>query len=134
MGASFRLSHIFSDLKQPHGSKMESSHLSSSNSTSNFTEETIISEINITTQELPWRILPQQFKDRYIEHFQHENVLNYEAQIGVTVFYVLLLLVGLPGNIMTCIIIWYNSTSITPTNCFLLNLAVVDIITLVTGK
>ena len=107
------------------------SHISSVSS--NFTEETI-SEINITTQELPWRILPQQFKDKYIEHFQGENVLNYEAQIGVTVFYVLLLLVGLPGNIMTCIIIWYNSTSITPTNCFLLNLAVVDLITLVTGK
>ena len=109
------------------------SHISPAVS-SNFTEETI-SEINITTKQLPWRILPQQFKDKYIEHFQGEsNVLNYEAQIGVTVFYVLLLLVGLPGNIMTCIIIWYNSTSITPTNCFLLNLAVVDIITLVTGK
>ena len=86
------------------------------------------------TYQLTWQMLPQKFKEKYIEYHQGDTVLNYEAQVGLTLFYVLLLLIGLPGNLMTCIIIWCNSNKMTPTNCFLLNLAIVDIITLMTGK
>ena len=86
------------------------------------------------TYQLTWQMLPQKFKEKYIEYHQGDTVLNCEAQVGLTLFYVLLLLIGLPGNLMTCIIIWCNSNKITPTNCFLLNLAIVDIITLITGE
>ena len=86
------------------------------------------------TYQLTWEMLPQKFKEIYIDYHQGDTVLNYEAQVGLTLFYVVLILLGLPGNLMTCIIIWCNSNIITPTNCFLLNLAIVDIITLITGK
>ena len=63
-----------------------------------------------------------------------EAALEVKAQVGVTLFYILLLLAGFPGNLMTCIIILYNSNMMSPTNCFLLNLAIVDLMTLITGK
>ena len=101
---------------------------------SNHTTVEIESNSERTYQIKTWEILPQKFKEIYIDYHQGDTVLNYEAQVGLTLFYVVLILLGLPGNLMTCIIIWCNSNIITPTNCFLLNLAIVDIITLITGK
>ena len=52
----------------------------------------------------------------------------------VTAYYIIFTLVGIPGNVLTCLIIKVNSYMHTPPNYYLLNLALVDLITLVSGK
>ena len=52
----------------------------------------------------------------------------------ITTYYVILMLVGIPGNVLTCLIIKANAYMRTPPNYYLANLAAVDLITLVSGK
>ena len=52
----------------------------------------------------------------------------------MTVFYGVLFILGVPGNLLTCFIILLNSYMKAPPNYFLFNLAIVDIITLTMGK
>ena len=53
---------------------------------------------------------------------------------GLTLYYGILLSVGIPGNGLTCLIILTNSYMRTAPNIFLFNIALADLITLITGK
>jgi hypothetical protein len=53
---------------------------------------------------------------------------------GLTLYYGILLLVGIPGNGLTCLIILTNSYMRTAPNIFLFNIAFADLITLIMGK
>lgn len=53
---------------------------------------------------------------------------------GLTIYYGILLLVGIPGNGLTCLIILTNSYMRTAPNIFIFNIALADQITLITGK
>ena len=51
-----------------------------------------------------------------------------------TIFYSAVSILGIPGNILTCMTILTNSYMRTAPNYFILNLAVTDLITLAGGK
>ena len=54
--------------------------------------------------------------------------------IGLTTYYGVLASVGVPGNGLTCLIILTNSYMRTAPNLYLLNIAIVDLISLIMGK
>ena len=56
------------------------------------------------------------------------------TSIGLTLYLILLLCFGIPGNLLTCCIILTNSYMRTAPNFFLLNILIADIFTLVLGK
>ena len=61
--------------------------------------------------------------------------ISYQAKVFLTVYYVALLIVGVPGNFLTCAFtVEKTSRKMSPTNCFLLNLAIVDLLTLIIGE
>ena len=49
------------------------------------------------------------------------------------VYYAVLLVIGLPGNILTSLVILTNSHMQTAPNMYILNLAIVDVVTLAIG-
>lgn len=53
--------------------------------------------------------------------------------ILITIFYAFIFIVGILGNVMTCVIIYKNKHMHTATNYYLFNLAVSDFLLLVTG-
>lgn len=80
-----------------------------------------------------WNDLPEEFKKEYISFNMGELGTNNSTATFMSTFYGVLLLLGIPGNVMTILIIYFNSNMRTPTDFFLLNLAVTDLITLTTG-
>ena len=53
---------------------------------------------------------------------------------GLGTYYSALLFIGIPGNALTCLIILTNSYMRTAPNIFLFNIALADMVTLMTGK
>ena len=53
---------------------------------------------------------------------------------GLGTYYSALLFIGIPGNGLTCLIILTNSYMRTAPNIFLFNIALADLVTLITGK
>ena len=64
----------------------------------------------------------------------HQERYRHTRGIMITLFYIGLMLVGIPGNVLTCLIITVNSYMNTSPNYFLVNLALVDLVTLMLGK
>ena len=54
--------------------------------------------------------------------------------IPLTVVYSIIFLTGIVGNICTCLVIARNQYMQTATNCYLFNLAIADMMTLLFGK
>lgn len=54
--------------------------------------------------------------------------------ICMSVIYVFMAIVGIVGNVVTCIVIIGNKFMHTATNCYLLNLAVTDLIILIVAN
>ena len=77
---------------------------------------------------------------------EHENItafikenlgdshVNWATLIPLTITYSIFLVVGISGNLSTCIVILSNEYMRTATNVYLLNLAIADIATLVLSK
>ena len=51
-----------------------------------------------------------------------------------TIFYSTVSVLGIPGNILTCLTIYKNSYMKTASNFFIFNLAIADLVTLILGK
>ena len=78
--------------------------------------------------------------------FEDENITNFiqntlgEARINeatlfpLTGIYGMFLIVGVSGNMATCMVIMSNEYMMTATNVYLINLAITDIATLAIGK
>ena len=83
----------------------------------------------------PWPDLPLTTKQKVLEMIQGP-ALRYAhyKRLGLTIYYAILLFVGIPGNGLTCLIILTNSYMRTAPNLFLLNLAFADLVTLTVGK
>ena len=64
----------------------------------------------------------------------HGKRYGHPVALLVTLFYCCSMLVGIAGNAITCLIVKVNSYMQTSSNYYLVNLAVVDLITLVLGK
>ena len=64
-----------------------------------------------------------------------EMSISYEAKVFLTIYYVTLATIGIPGNIMTCFFSFEKSSrKMSATNCFLLNLSIVDLLNLTLGE
>ena len=50
------------------------------------------------------------------------------------VYYAVLMVIGIPGNMLTAVVILTNSHMHTAPNMYILNLAIVDVVTLAIGK
>ncbi len=81
-----------------------------------------------------WADLNETEKDHYLEQVHGPRHLDKKLAIPMTVFYLVLFFAGIPGNLLTCLIILWNSYMRAPPNFFLFNLAIADIITLIIGK
>ena len=70
----------------------------------------------------------------YIEATLGDSHVNMTTLIPLTIIYSIFLIVGICGNLSTCIVILSNEYMRTPTNAYLLNLAIADIATLIISK
>ena len=70
----------------------------------------------------------------FIEEMLGESHVSFEYIFFMSIIYSIFLIVGVFGNLSTCIIIISNEYMRTPTNIYLLNLAIADIATLVISK
>ena len=56
------------------------------------------------------------------------------SAVFLTIYYCFLFTVGVPGNLLTCLIICTNSYMRTPSNFFLVSLALTDLLSIIYGK
>ena len=70
----------------------------------------------------------------FIEENLGDSHVNWATLIPLTITYSIFLVVGISGNLSTCIVILSNEYMRTATNVYLLNLAIADIATLVISK
>lgn len=94
--------------------------------------ERIFSPLESPVQK--WSEFSLEEKDRYLLQMHGPKQMETGKAVGMTTFYTLLLVFGVPGNFLTCLIIFMNSYMWASPNYFLFNLAVADIITLVIGE
>ncbi|XP_033301724.1 neuropeptides capa receptor-like isoform X2 [Bombus bifarius] len=69
----------------------------------------------------------------YLEKIRGPKYLSLTLVVPVTLTYVIIFVTGFVGNVITCIVIWRNPTMQTPTNYYLFNLAVSDLLFLILG-
>jgi len=71
--------------------------------------------------------------DAYLEQYLGYRHRSATESVSLTVVYLLILLTGVVGNVVTCIVIVRNSYMHTATNCYLFSLAISDTFQLVLG-
>ena len=82
-----------------------------------------------------WTNMPQEQKSFYLsQELGHPQRYSHAVTMALAVYYGGLLLLGIPGNVLTCLIILTNPYMRTAPNIYLLNLAVVDLVTLTMSK
>ena len=83
----------------------------------------------------PWKNLTKTEQDKFLQLAQGASRRYGKViSIGLTSYYTFLLVVGIPGNVLTCTIIITNSYMRIAPNFFLLNIALADLLTLILGK
>ena len=70
----------------------------------------------------------------FIEEMLGDSHVSFEYIFFLTIIYSIFLIVGVFGNLSTCMVIVSNEYMRTPTNIYLLNLAIADVATLVISK
>ena len=81
-----------------------------------------------------WDDLACSVREEYLLHQLGPKQRNFKLSVALTTLYSLLFLVGFFGNLLTCVIIFFNSYMRVPPNFFLFSLAIADIIALTGGK
>ena len=89
---------------------------------------------NATTLNLTWDILPDHFKNEYVEVALAKEPYSVFSNVLMTCFYVVILVFGMVGNFMTLIVISWEKGTKSPANLFLISLSLADIITLLIGN
>ena len=88
-----------------------------------------------STQPQSWKNIPREQKRIYLsKELGHPQRYSHAVTMSLVVYYGGLLLLGIPGNVLTCLIILTNPYMRTAPNIYLLNLAVVDLVTLTMSK
>ena len=67
----------------------------------------------------------------YIKATLGDSHINWSTLLPLSIIYSIFLIVGVFGNLSTCIVIISNEYMRTPTNIYLLNMAIADIATLI---
>ena len=86
------------------------------------------------TLNLTWDIMPEEFREHYVEESLSSEPYSLTYNTALTSMYLVILILGLMGNIMTLIVINWEKGSKSPANLFLISLALADIITLIIGN
>jgi hypothetical protein len=73
-------------------------------------------------------------ESKYIRQYLGWRYRHIGESVSLTAVYVVIMVAGLVGNISTCIVIGRNRAMHTPTNYYLLSLAVSDVLTLFLGR
>ena len=82
-----------------------------------------------------WITFTSEEKDAFLEEVIGPQRKYGKNKIWIpTIFYSTVSILGIPGNILTCMTIITNSYMRTTPNFFILNLAITDLITLLGGK
>ena len=83
----------------------------------------------------PWDNLTKEEQEAFL-NLTLGSPLKYGSKgtYGLGAYYSTLLFVGIPGNVLTCLIILTNSYMRTAPNFFLFNIALADFVTLITGR
>lgn len=121
------MAHLFAET--PLGSSLNFTHALEGSKLSNYTSR--------NSSHFAWENFSEVAKKAFIS--EHIDLLkatsdNLPLSIVSTIVSAVIFMVGLPSNLMTFFIIIFGQGMHTPTNYFLLNLAVVDIFTLCVGK
>ena len=98
---------------------------------------TILTEnyTNIQLMYPPWNNLNKTEQEKFLQLAQGPSRRHSEeSSIGLSIYYIILLCFGIPGNFVTCCVILTNSYMRTAPNFFLLNIAIADLFTLIFGK
>ena len=87
------------------------------------------------TRGKEWIAFTPEEKDVYLEREIGPQKKYGENKIWIpTIFYSIVSILGIPGNMLTCMTILGNTYMRTTPNFFILNLAIADMITLLGGK
>jgi len=89
---------------------------------------------NMTSKQggrLGWADLPRKEQVLLLELENGPTRMRTEWAVPLTVYYGFLFLVGVPGNLLTCLIICTNTYMITPSNFFLVSLAITDLLSII---
>ena len=70
----------------------------------------------------------------FIEEMLGDSHVSFEYIFFLSIIYSIFLIVGVFGNLSTCMVIISNEYMRTPTNIYLLNLAIADLATLLISK
>ena len=90
---------------------------------------------NIQLMYPPWNSLNETEQQTFLQLAQGPSRRHSKgSSIGLSIYYLILLCVGIPGNLVTCCIILTNSYMRTAPNLFLLNIAIADLFTLFLSK
>ena len=89
---------------------------------------------NATTLNLTWDVLPDHFKNEYVEVALAKEPYSVSYNVLMTCFYIVILVFGMVGNFMTLLVISWAQGTKSPANLFLISLSLADIITLLIGK
>ena len=82
-----------------------------------------------------WITFTTEEKDAFLEEVIGPQRKYGKNKIWIpTILYSIVSILGIPGNILTCMTIITNSYMRTTPNFFILNLAITDLITLLGGK
>lgn len=71
---------------------------------------------------------------RYIECLQGPQMQDYDIAVSMTAINILVFVTGLIGNVLVCVVIVRHPALNSPTDYFLLNLALSDLTLLIFGK
>lgn len=84
---------------------------------------------------IEWHQMSTNMKSVYVRsHMEEEFGKQRSLRITTTTFLSVVMIVGLPSNLMTIFIILFGKGPKTPTNYFLLNLTIVDFLVLAISK
>ena len=83
----------------------------------------------------PWENLTQDEQKAFLNlTLGSPQMYGLKGTFGLGAYYSTLLFIGIPGNGLTCLIILTNSYMRTAPNIFLFNIALADLVTLITGN
>ena len=90
---------------------------------------------NVLEEQLWWKRLNETAKEEYLEFILgKKEKYSSIASKALTSYYIVIIFVGMIGNVLTAWVISISPALQTPSNYFLCNLAIVDIVTLLLGK
>ena len=81
-----------------------------------------------------WKELNSKQRVKLLEKAIGTRRMNLHSAIPMSIYFVLIFIIGVSGNILSCLIILTNGYMRIPQNFFLVSLSIIDLINLTFGK